>query len=148
MRRRALLHAGLATGLAGVVPGLVPAARACEFSASTLRIIHPWTRQTADDANAAVVCMRFDQVQRSDRLIGVSTPVATRAEMGGLQASPRVDFAIPQGQESALSETGTFLRLTGLTQPLETGRAYPLTLVFEHGGSVPALLTVDYERFR
>ena len=50
--------------------------------------------------------------------------------MGGLQASPRVDFAIPQGQESALSETGTFLRLVGLIQPLETGRAYPLTAKF------------------
>ena len=110
-------------------------------------MLHPWTRETEEDATSAAVCMRFDQVRVDDRLIGVSTPVATGAELGGAQALRRVDFAIPEGIESALSEEGTFVRLTGLTQPLEAGRAYPMTLVFEKGGTVLAQLSVDYERF-
>ena len=51
-------------------------ARACEFFSSHLRIWHPWTRATRVDADTARLCMRFDEVQTSDRLIGVKTPVA------------------------------------------------------------------------
>ena len=50
---------------------------------------------------------------------------------------------------SAGAETGEpFLRLTGLRQPLEVGRQYPMTLVFEKTGPIPTQLTVEYTRFR
>jgi copper(I)-binding protein len=142
--RRAVLQAGLAL-CAGV---LAPPARACEFWASTLHIIHPWTRATGPDEDFAVISMIFDEVTQTDRLIGVETPVAAGAEMGGIGARPGVDFLIPQGRESALSVAGTHLRLVRLKHPLEVGRQYPLQLLFEHGGVVPASFEVDYERFR
>ncbi|NWG74247.1 MAG: copper chaperone PCu(A)C [Rubrivivax sp.] len=142
VRRRVLLHAGIAMGAALVAPRV----RACEYYASTLRITHPWTRASMPGDTSAVVCMLFDEVSQTDRLIGVDTPVAERAEMGGVGAAPRVDFVVAQGQVSELSEAGTYVRLVGLKQPLQIGRAYPLTLVFEKGGEVGATLNVDYLR--
>ena len=49
--------------------------------------------------------------------------------------------------DGATGETGPHLRLLRLTQDLEAGRSYPLRLVFKQGGTVKALLNVDYARF-
>lgn len=138
--RRRLLQAGLALGLVPVIPS----ARACEFFSPHLRIEHPWTRATREGSRFAAVNMRFDQVAVDDRLVGAHTPVAHRASMGGVDAGPLVDFVIPAGRESVLSEHGTFLRLEGLRHALEVGRTYPLTLVFAKGGEVLAAFDVDY----
>ncbi len=153
--RRDLLRGSLALGVALLSPG----ARACEFFSPTLRITHPWTRASEPGATTAVVSMRFDEVSRDDRLVQMHTPVAAAAEMGGIAltasstaggagAGTGLDFFIPAGQESALSEGGRFVRLLDLRHPLEVGRSYPLTLVFEQGGTVKATLTVDFARFR
>lgn len=144
IRRRRLLHAGLAL-CASVA---VPTARACEFFAPNLRVVHPWTRATTLEDGFAVLCMGFDQVTLADRLIGVETPMAGGAEMGGPGAGRKLSFAIPAGRESLLSETGPHVRLVRLKQPLELGRSYPLKLVFEKGGVVAADFEVDYERMR
>src|SRR5262249_27538467 len=116
---------------------IVRPARACEYFSPTMRITHPWTRASAPDATSAVVCMKFDEVNEADRLIGVETPVADRAELVG-------DFSIPMGGEVVLSEEGAHVRLVGLKQPLFVGRAYPLDLAFERGGVVSAKLNVDF----
>lgn len=142
--RRDWLRLGL--GLGGLA--LLPAARACEFYTDTLRVTHPYCHATEPGAAEAVVCMKFDEVSRSDRLVGVSTPVARSAEISGALARPVVDFEIPAGEETWLHERGTWLRLTGLRHPLPVGRAYPLQLDFEHGGTVLATLTVDYPALR
>ena len=145
MHRRSVLRAGLALCAS---PVLAPAAFGCEFFAANLRIIHPWTRATALEDGFAVISMIFDQVTQADRLIGVETPVAEAAEMGGKDASRKVSSLIPAGRESALSELGTHVRLVRLQHPLELGRTYPLKLVFEKGGVVNADFDVDYERLR
>ncbi len=159
--RRDVLRGSLALGVALLTPG----ARACEFFSPTMRILHPWTRASEPNATTAVVCMRFDEVSRDDRLVQVQTPVAAAAEMGGVVLTggatrpgsgsgsgsgvgPGLNFLIPAGQESALSEGGRFVRLLDLRHPLEVGRSYPLTLVFEQGGTVNATLTVDFASFR
>jgi len=144
IHRRGVLHAGLFLGASLALP----AARACEFFGTNLRITHPWTRATAADAKFAIVCMKFDEVTRADRLIGVETPVAGGAEMGGPGAGPQLDFVIPEGRETLLGETGSHLRLVDLKFPLEIARSYPLALTFERAGVVSATLTVDYTRFR
>lgn len=142
IHRRALLRAGFAASL----PLLIPAARACEFFTTNLRVYKPWTRATADGDTVALLCMTFDDVTLADRLIGVETPVARDAEMGGTGARGAIDLAIPPGRETVLSEAGRFIRLTGLRYPLQLGCSYPLTLVFERGGTVAADIDVDYER--
>lgn len=142
--RRRALH----TGLALAASLALPTARACEFTTSTLRVTHPWTRATGDDATSTVLCMRFDEVSETDRLILVETPIATSAEMGGTLARPGVNFLIPQGAETYLDDSGTFVRLLGLTQPLQLGRSYPLRLGFEKGGVFNTTVSVNFGRFR
>jgi copper(I)-binding protein len=134
MRRRRALQAGFAlcASLA------LPSARACEFFANNLRIIHPWTRATGPDTSA-VVCMKFDEVTETDRLVGVETPVAEAAELVG-------DLLIPKGGELILSDDGPHVRLVGLKHPLLIARVYPLKLEFEKAGAINARLTVDLLR--
>ena len=143
--RRLALLAGVAVGATLALPWRT--ARACELITTHLRITHPWSRATAPDASTAIVCMKFDEVSATDRLVLVETPIARGAEMGGALSLPRVDFLIPQGQETHLAEEGTFVRLTGLAFPLEAGRSYPLRLGFEKGGTYNTVLSVDYPRF-
>lgn len=141
--RRTLLQAGLAAG-ATLLAG---PARACEYYAGNLRITHPWTRATAADDRFAVVCMKIDEVTRTDRLIGVATPVAEGAELGGVHGPQPLVIDIPAGRETLLGDSGPHVRLTGLTVALLPGRSYPLTLRFELAGPVEASLNVDYARF-
>jgi copper(I)-binding protein len=139
--RRRMLQAGLAVGLS---LRLRPA-RACEFWTGNLRVTHPWTRATPDDATSAVVCMKFDEVAEDDRLIGIETAVASGAMLGGAASGGKIDLPIPRGRETLLSEHGTCLRLIGLREPLYLGRSYPIELRFARSGSVAADLSVDYE---
>lgn len=138
--RRFVLRTGIAAGAAV----LLPAARACEFFTTNLRIVTPWTRATMVGTTAAVVGMTFDDVAQDDRLIGVETPVAESAVMVGPGVGPQVNFAIPKGKQTVLGETGTILRLEGLKTPMGVGRIYPLTLIFDKGSTVVADLHVLY----
>ncbi|MBC7727195.1 MAG: copper chaperone PCu(A)C [Microbacteriaceae bacterium] len=142
IHRRRVLQ-GMTAGIAL----LAQPARACEFFSTHLRVTHPWTRATTIGDRSAVLCMKFDEVTRADRLIGIETPVASHADMAGPLAGVALDFAIPEGRETLLDETGQHLRLLGLKLPLEVGRSYPLTLFFEHGSPLRASLSVDYARF-
>lgn len=128
-----------------VAMSLTPVARACEFDADTLKVMHPWTRATAADAPFAVVCMGFAEIIRDDRLIGVITPVARSAEMWSGDEAGEVNYAVFAGRDAALTEQGLQLRLTGLRQSLELGRSYPMQLVFESGGILRASLNVDFD---
>jgi len=144
VHRRGVFHAGFA--LAGSL--LLPSARACEFYSDNLTIVHPWTRASAQGATSAVVSMGFKDVVRSDRLVDASSPLAEGVELGGRGERRAIDFLVQEGQSPELSETGVHLRLTALRHPLEVGRQYPLTLVFEKTGPIPTQLTVEYTRFR
>jgi periplasmic copper chaperone A len=140
LHRRGVLRACMALGASL----LAPAARAHEFFSSSLTVIHPWTRASAEGATTAIVSMIFQDVIQTDRLIGAQTPVAEAAELGGSAAGPALDFLIREGQTTELSETGVHLRLLRLKFPLLQGREYPMTLVFEKGGAIRAALLVDY----
>jgi copper(I)-binding protein len=144
LARRDVLKAALAVGTAALLP--IAPARACEFFCTSLRVTHPWTRASAAGADSAIVCMRLDEITESDRLIRVTTPVATGAEivLAGGKRSGTVDLPLPAGQDITFTESGLHLRLTGLQHPLEMARTYPLTLEFEKGGVIEADLSVDY----
>jgi copper(I)-binding protein len=145
-RRHVLLAAG------AVCLGLARPARACEFFSSSMRIWHPWTRSTRVDADSAKLCMRFDEVQRSDRLIGIETPVAGGVRLAGPgapdAAGPGLNLLLPAGQDLTLSEDGLHIELLDLQQPLQIGRSFALRLIFESGDSVNATLNVDYAGLR
>jgi copper(I)-binding protein len=143
LRRHLLIALGTA--------GLARPARACEFYSSHLRIWHPWTRATRVDADTAQLFMRFDEVQRTDRLIGVDTPVARGARLAGPGAPAQaqgLSLLIREGETLTLAEDGPHIELLDLQQPLQIGRSFPLRLVFEAAGTVNAMLNVDYAGLR
>lgn len=141
--RRNLLRGGVAFG----VSLIVPPSQACEFFATNLKIVHPWSRATRENATSVAVYMTFDEVTSTDRLIGAESPVCSGAEIGGQEAKPLVDFLIPEAQTTVMSAAGTYLRLLGLQFELPVGRQYPLTLIFEKSGALAAKLTIDQGRF-
>ena len=143
-RRRLVLHSGFALGLTLATRS----ARACEYFAPHLRITHPWSRASETGATTAVLCMKFDEVTQADRLIALQTPVASGAVLAGPMGNAALNYFIAQGQESLLSEGGVHILLTGLRQPLELARTYPLKLVFDKGGVVDATISVDYTSHR
>ena len=142
IRRRRVLQVGLAL----CVPWALQGARAHEILTSTLRVTHPWSRATIEGDAFAVLCMKFDEVAEADRLILVQTPVAQKAELAGAGASPNVDFPIPAGKDTYLSDhpsdprsnqdSGTYVRLSGLKRPLKEGETIKITLKTDGGVSV------------
>ncbi|MDR7267653.1 copper(I)-binding protein [Pelomonas saccharophila] len=127
--------------------GLARPAKACEFFSSHLRIWHPWTRSTRVDADTARLCMRFDEVQKTDRLVGIETPVAAGVRLAGPGAQD-LPLLIRAGETLALTEDGLHLELLDLQQPLQIGRSYPLRLIFEFAEPVNATLNVDFGGLR
>jgi len=95
--------------------------------------------------------MRFDEVRKTDRLIGIETPVAAGARLAG-QGAPQggqgLSLLIREGQELSLTEDGLHIELLDLQQPLQVARSFPLRLVFEAGGPVEAQFNVDYAALR
>lgn len=149
MTSSALPRRHLLIALAGA--GLLPPARACDFFSSRLRIWHPWTRATRVDADTAKLCMRFDEVRQTDRLIGVETPVAAGARLAGPgvpEGAQDLSLLIRAGQELTLAEDGLHIELLDLQQPLQVGRSFALRLIFESAEPVEALLNVDYAGLR
>ena len=138
-RRRMLLSAvpiGWAAGL--------PAALAHEYFTPYFTVVHPWTRASAAGATTARIGMSFLDVTQADRLIGAQSPLAQGAELIASDGVALSGIAITAGQTTTLSEIGIHLRLRGLTQGLEIGREYPLTLVFEKAGALKASFLVDF----
>jgi len=138
--RRQFLRAASALPLLG----LSARASACEYITPTLRITHPWTRATGQDSTHAVLITQFDEVVEDDRLIGIETPVAKGAVLVTPEGVGPLDLLIPQGGNVALDEQGVHIRLLELAHPLQVGRSYPLTMIFERGGANLASLNVDY----
>ena len=56
-------------------------AQSGEFFAPNLRVYRPWSRATAAGDAFAVLCMTFDEVTQSDRLLAVHTPVASSVRL-------------------------------------------------------------------
>jgi copper(I)-binding protein len=88
----------------------------------------------------------------ADRLISASSPAArsveiheTRAGTGGMmQMQPRPGgVVIPAHGSAVFAPGGLHLMIMGLSQGLDEGDAFPLTLRFEHAGSIDILAMVQ-----
>jgi len=117
------------------------------YRLGNITIRHPWAAPT--DAVATIgtgyLVLRNKGAQ-DDKLLSALTEIADGAELhfsfekgGVLKTLPTRGIAIPAGQETRLEPGGPHLLFTGLRKPLEEGQGFPLTLQFEHAGTI----TVD-----
>ncbi|HEV3241245.1 MAG TPA: copper chaperone PCu(A)C [Casimicrobiaceae bacterium] len=129
-----------------VAAGLVvrPALAAHEYRPDSLRIDHPFARATPPGARVGGVFLTVDNFgNTADRLVRASTPIAAGVALhqmaleGGLmkmRAVPSVE--VMPGGRLELRPNGYHLMLLDLKQPLKAGERFPLSLTFEHAGTI------------
>lgn len=107
-----------------------------------------WARATST-ANGAVYLTVTNQGPTDDRLTGVSTPAATKAELhtslvenGVMKMRPIPDLPVKAGAKVEFKPEGKHIMLLGLKHPLAAGDTFPLTLTFDKAGAVETMVTV------
>lgn len=119
-------------------------ALAHEYMQGNIHIMKPWSRPLpAVSPNGAAYMKLTNKGEVTDRLVSVSTPAAKTAELhnhimvdGVMKMRPVENIEVKPGESATLQPGGLHVMLMGLTEPLEEGKSYPLTLTFEKAGSV------------
>jgi hypothetical protein len=114
-----------------------------------VQITGAWARATPGGAQAAAAYMTLE-APAGDRLTGISTPAAQKAEVHTMsmengvmkmRAADGVD--LPPGQKVTLKPGGYHIMLTGLAKPLVEGQSFPLTLDFAKAGERQVTVSVQ-----
>jgi periplasmic copper chaperone A len=115
------------------------------------RIDRAWARATPGAATTGAVYFRIES-PTDDRLIGLATPVAGKAELhthieqDGVMQMREVQggLAVPASQEVELKPGGPLhVMLIELNRKLKAGDSFPLTLTFEKAGSRDVTVKVE-----
>jgi copper(I)-binding protein len=125
---------------------LILLASASAFANDTLQISGVWSRATPPLVGVGAVYFTAEnRGSTTDTLIGVSSPVAERAEMhththtmkDGMMMMHQLDsIEVPAGGTLEFKPGGNHIMLIGLKHPLLEGERFPLTLKFKHAGNV------------
>ncbi len=109
-----------------------------------------WARPTLKGTRTgAVYLMLSNHGSTSDRLIGVSTPVAERAEVhedvtanGIMSMRPVPELALPAGASTAIEPGRYHIMLMGMKKALAAGDSFPITLTFAAAPPVEVSVSV------
>ena len=114
-----------------------------------IQIENAWSR-AAMQGRTGLVYLTIVDHGAADRLTGVSSPVADKAELhesfseGGVsKMRPMASLALDQGKAVVLGPGGYHIMLTDLKRPLTQGDAFPLTLTFANAGQVTVQVAVQ-----
>jgi len=129
-----------------VSPAVSPTvAAAHEYYAPGFTVIHPWADATEPDAKSAPIYFKLESVQGKDRLLKASTPYAESVEFrtdDGKAGKPlkSIDFAPADAIDFGKGKPHMLLK--GLKRPLEWGRSYEMTMVFEKAGPLQVMVSI------
>jgi copper(I)-binding protein len=133
----------------GAASLLFIAASAMAAQGDDIEIKDAWARATPAGAQTAAVYATL-QSATGDRLVGVSTPAATQADLhvmsmdNGVMKMRQVDgIDLPAGQAVTLKPGGFHIMLTGLAKPLAEGQTFPMTLTLANAGAKDVIVTVQ-----
>lgn len=123
---------------------------------SGLVIAQAYARSSRPNAPTGAIFLQIvNEGDTPDRLIDAQSTIAQRVELhthiadeNGVMKMRQVvqGFPVAAGDTHMLARGGDHIMLMGLTESLETGMSFPLTLVFENAGPVQFDVTVDLER--
>lgn len=127
-------------------------AHAQEFNLGALTIYERWARPTPPGAATGAGYMVLTNTgDDADRLVGASSEVCDRVELhthlmdnGVMRMRQVPSVELPPGESVAIAPGGLHLMLIGLKSPLEEGMSFPLTLMFEGGGSITVNVVVRH----
>jgi hypothetical protein len=131
MNRRSLVALAIAAALAGL-----PAV------AGELAVVNAWSRSTPPVAKVGVVYFTLkNDTKKSDRLLKLSTPVATKVEVhrteeldGIVRMREVAVLHVDAGKTVEFQPGGMHVMLTGLQKPLVAGTTFELEMLFEVAG--------------
>jgi copper(I)-binding protein len=122
------------------------------FSTSVLAqvtVLDPWVRATVPQQKAAGAFMRV-QSATAARLVGVSTPVAGRAELhemameNNTMRMHQVDaIDLPAGKAVNLASGGYHVMFFDLKRQLKEGETVPVTLIVQDAAKKSSSVTVE-----
>jgi copper(I)-binding protein len=122
------------------------------FSTSALAqvtVLDPWVRATVPQQKAAGAFMRV-QSATAARLVGVSTPVAGRAELhemameNNTMRMRQVDaIDLPAGKAVNLASGGYHVMFFDLKRQLKEGETVPVTLIVQDAAKKSSSVTVE-----
>ena len=132
-----------------IVAVAVPAA-AHEERAGDVTIVHPWSRPAPQGQNGVIYLDIRNDGAAEDRLIGVSTPLATKVELhrstmeDGIHRMEKVEsIAVPAGGSVELAPGGLHVMLIGLKFMLMAEETIPVTFTFERAGDIATGVAVE-----
>jgi len=123
--------------------------------AESIKINEPYARLNPHAKTGAVFLEVINTTDTDDRLIGVATEVAAKAELHthiendqGVMMMRQVEdgFAVPAGSSHMLMRGGDHVMLMGLSDDLSDGDTIDLILIFEKAGELPLSVTIDNAR--
>jgi periplasmic copper chaperone A len=121
---------------------LVGTASAETPASSGVAVTDAWARATPGGAKTGAVYLTLmNHGADGDRLVGVATPVADRAQLhvesvedGIMKMRPLAEVEVKPGATAVLKPGASHVMLVGLKQPLKEGESFPLTLDFAKAG--------------
>ncbi len=127
------------------------AAGARDYQLSTLAIEQPFARATPPAAEVGGAYMTIDNKgAAADRLVRVSSPAAGQVQIHSMAMDGNVmrmheiaGLDLPAGKSVALKPGGLHLMMLGLRHPLTEGSRIPMTLTFEHAGTIDIEVVVQ-----
>jgi copper(I)-binding protein len=124
--------------------------------AQEIEVRDAYARSSSPAARTGAIFMELhNAAEIEDRLVAVEATVAERAELhthisddSGVMRMIEVEdgIAVPAGGSHRLARGGDHVMLIRLTEPLEQGASFPVTLTFEHAGEITVDVPVDSER--
>jgi copper(I)-binding protein len=137
--------------VAGVI-ALSSSAHANDYKVGALEIDHPWSRAVPKGATVAAGYLTIKNTgTEPDRLVSGSTPVAGKFEIhemtmdkGVMRMRPvPAGVVIKPGETVELKPQSIHIMMTGLKQPIEKGKPFKGSLVFEKAGAVEVDFAVE-----
>jgi copper(I)-binding protein len=137
--------------VAGVI-ALSSSAHANDYKVGALEIDHPWSRAVPKGATVAAGYLTIKNTgTEPDRLVSGSTPVAGKFEIHEMSMDKGVmrmrpvpaGIVIKPGEAVELKPQSMHIMMTGLKQPIEKGKSFKGSLVFEKAGAVEVDFAVE-----
>jgi periplasmic copper chaperone A len=114
-----------------------------------IEVKNAWARATPGKAETGAAYLTIESAA-PDRLTGVSTPVAGKAELhemtmqgGVMKMRPLAAVDLPAGRPVVLKPGEVHIMLVGLKQPLRAGESFALTLEFAKAGKREVSVAVE-----
>ncbi len=127
-------------------------AHAYDYKVGALEIDHPWSRAVPKGATVAAGYLTIRNTgAEPDRLVSGSTPVASKfiihemsMDKGVMKMRPvQGGLEIKPGATVELKPQSSHIMIMGLKQPIEKGKPFRGSLVFEKAGTVEMDFSVE-----